>query len=105
MNVRPVPTLRRTADIVFTARRIAVFVDGCYWHGCPEHYVASRSNRDYWDKKIAGNVARDSETNDVLTKSGWIVLRFWSHTPAEEMARCIWSTVSGVPQTTGSSED
>jgi len=89
VNIRPLPLLRRTADIVFTAKHIAVFIDGCYWHGCPEHYVASKSNRNYWDAKITANRARDNETTVLLSKAGWIVLRYWSHVPPEEVANSI----------------
>jgi DNA mismatch endonuclease, patch repair protein len=96
VNVRPVPSLRRTADIVFTARHIAVFIDGCYWHGCPAHYVASKSNRDYWDDKIAGNIARDSETTAALSNAGWTVLRYWSHDRPEDIAGSIQEHVSSA---------
>ncbi|MBN9608867.1 MAG: very short patch repair endonuclease [Actinobacteria bacterium] len=89
VHYRPLSSLRRTADIVFTASRIAVFIDGCYWHGCPEHYVASKSNREYWDTKIATNSARDAETTAVLSDAGWTVLRYWSHDRPEEIASSI----------------
>lgn len=95
VNVRPLPSLRRTADIVFTGTRIAVFLDGCYWHGCPEHYVASKSNRDYWESKIATNMARDAETTRVLSAAGWTVRRYWSHMHPEEVAGSIRDRVIG----------
>lgn len=76
---RPEPTLRRTADLVFTRARIAVFIDGCYWHGCPEHYIEPKRNVDYWRPKIERNRERDAETTAELTSRGWQVLRFWSH--------------------------
>ena len=93
VNTRPLPELRRTADIVFRAKRIAVFIDGCYWHGCPEHYVASKSNRGYWKAKIEANVARDAETNDVLSEAGWTVLRYWSHDHPAKTAGSISKSV------------
>ncbi len=68
--MRPLQNLRRTADIVFTGKKVAVFIDGCFWHGCPEHYVAARANSDYWDKKIAGNIKRDAETNGSAAGTG-----------------------------------
>lgn len=71
--------LRRRADIVFTRLRIAVFVDGCFWHGCPQHFVAPVANADYWKSKIDRNRARDRETTSQLTEAGWLVLRFWEH--------------------------
>lgn len=93
VNVRPLASLRRTADIVFSRRRIAVFIDGCFWHGCPKHYVPPKSNLDYWMPKIATNVARDAETDRALSNAGWTVLRYWSHTTAEEVAASITSQV------------
>lgn len=70
---------RRRADIVFTRKRIAVFMDGCFWHGCPEHYVRPKTNTSYWSPKVAGNIARDLETTQALIEAGWLVLRFWAH--------------------------
>ncbi|MFF9065247.1 very short patch repair endonuclease [Streptomyces sp. NPDC014891] len=81
---RPVADLRRTADIVFRPVRVAVFIDGCYWHGCPEHYVPPKTNPGYWSDKVAGNMARDRDTDARLLEAGWAVLRFWEHeAPAE----------------------
>lgn len=79
VHFRPVPTLRRTADITFTRQKLAVFIDGCFWHACPEHFVMPRSNSDYWVPKIGGNQRRDRETDEALRVSGWTVLRFWEH--------------------------
>ena len=76
---RPEPSLRRTADIVFTKQRIAVFIDGCYWHACPEHRTVARSNAFYWSQKLERNVARDADTTEQLRACGWTVLRFWEH--------------------------
>lgn len=64
---------------MFTRAKIAVFIDGCFWHGCPIHYRASKSNVGYWDEKIAKNRHRDQETSELLTAAGWTVMRFWSH--------------------------
>lgn len=77
----PVQPLRRTADIVFTRWRIAVFIDGCFWHACPEHFVAPKSNSEYWMSKMEGNQRRDREVNSTLNEAGWTVLRFWEHEP------------------------
>ncbi|TQM31296.1 very short patch repair endonuclease [Nocardia bhagyanarayanae] len=88
--VAPVPGLRRRADIVFTRARIAVFIDGCFWHGCPAHGRQSfKRNVDYWRTKIAMNVARDRETNSRLKSEGWTVLRYWEHEDADLVARDI----------------
>lgn len=78
-DVRPDRSIRRHADIVFTKAKIAVFVDGCFWHGCPEHFIPPKANADYWAQKIEGNQKRDANTNDVLKDAGWTVLRFWEH--------------------------
>jgi DNA mismatch endonuclease (patch repair protein) len=92
---RPEPDLRRTADLVFTRARIAVFIDGCYWHGCPEHYIEPKRNVDYWRPKIARNRERDEETTAALTARGWRVLRFWSHEDPLAVAEAISAAVNG----------
>lgn len=79
VSVRPVPKLRRTADIVFTRARVAVFIDGCFWHGCPEHYQAPVRNGDFWLAKRERNRERDAETDAALIEAGWTPLRFWEH--------------------------
>ncbi|MET9767825.1 very short patch repair endonuclease [Streptomyces sp. NPDC006415] len=91
--VRPDPSLRRTADLVFRPVKVAVFIDGCYWHGCPEHYVPPKTNSGYWSDKVARNMARDLDTNARLEREGWLVLRFWEHAPPEECAIKIAETV------------
>ncbi|WP_430791283.1 very short patch repair endonuclease [Actinoplanes sp. G11-F43] len=79
VNTRPLPGIRRTADVVFPKPKIAVFVDGCYWHGCPEHYRPSRANQQFWHTKIEGNKARDAETDRLLAAAGWVSIRVWEH--------------------------
>lgn len=66
---RPLPDLRRTADLVFRPVKVAVFIDGCYWHGCPEHYVPPKTNPGYWSEKVARNMARDRDTDERLTEA------------------------------------
>jgi DNA mismatch endonuclease (patch repair protein) len=66
-------------DIAFLGPKVAVFLDGCFWHGCPEHATSPKSNADWWRKKLDGNIARDRETTDHLASLGWAVLRFWEH--------------------------
>lgn len=66
-------------DFVFPTWRLAVFVDGCYWHGCPKHYVRPKSNRAFWDAKITRNRQRDREVTRLLRGKGWRVLRLWEH--------------------------
>lgn len=94
---RPEPELRRTADIVFTRRRIAVFIDGCYWHVCPLHGTAAKSNAEYWSEKLARNVARDADTTAQLLDAGWTVLRFWEHESPADVADAIRLAVEGSP--------
>jgi DNA mismatch endonuclease (patch repair protein) len=66
-------------DIVLTRSRIAVFIDGCFWHACPAHGKTPKANADYWSPKLARNVARDADTNNQLTDLGWLVIRAWEH--------------------------
>lgn len=70
---------RRRADMVFAGPKVAVFVDGCFWHSCPEHTSIPKSNHDWWVRKLDANRARDRETDAHLTGLGWTVLRFWEH--------------------------
>jgi DNA mismatch endonuclease (patch repair protein) len=88
-----VPTLRRSADIVFPRLRLAVFIDGCFWHGCPEHYHPPRTNAHYWVGKIDRNVARDRDTDEQLRAAGWQTLRFWEHIEPSEAACAIAAAV------------
>ncbi|WP_093477387.1 MULTISPECIES: very short patch repair endonuclease [unclassified Streptomyces] len=90
---RPESALRRTADMVFRPAKVAVFIDGCYWHGCPEHYVSPKTNPGYWSDKVARNMARDRDTNERLRAAGWLVLRFWEHQSAEECSEAICQAV------------
>jgi DNA mismatch endonuclease, patch repair protein len=79
VSARPLAGLRRTADLVFRSARVAVFVDGCFWHGCPAHHSPPKNNAGYWSTKIQGNKSRDRDTTERLQMEGWTVLRFWSH--------------------------
>lgn len=72
------------ADIAFTRKKVAVFVDGCFWHSCPEHGTMPRSNQDYWIPKIRQNVERDRQVMDGLRNSGWCVIRIWEHIELED---------------------
>ena len=80
---------RRRADIVFTRARLAVFIDGCFWHGCPEHFVSPKSNADYWVPKIETNRRRDLDTTAQLESEGWTVLRYWEHDDPQSVAEAI----------------
>jgi DNA mismatch endonuclease Vsr len=93
VNARPLAELRRTADVVFPRQKIAIFVDGCYWHGCPEHHRPSTKNSDFWQNKIQGNRERDQHTTRQLESEGWTVLRFWEHETPESAALRVLHTV------------
>lgn len=92
----PLEGVRRRADIVFGPARVAVFVDGCFWHGCPEHGNPNvRSNTWYWPAKIASNQARDVDTDARLAAAGWQSIRVWAHEAPAEAADWVERTVSG----------
>lgn len=82
----PVPGTRSRADVVFEAARVAVFIDGCFWHGCPVHATFPKSNREWWRAKLDANRQRDERANQALTDAGWLVLRFWEHEDPREAA-------------------
>jgi DNA mismatch endonuclease (patch repair protein) len=87
---RSVLGTRRRADLVFPRARVAVFVDGCFWHGCPVHGTWPKANAAWWRDKICGNVRRDRDTDAELAAAGWLVLRFWEHDrPTEAGARIV----------------
>jgi DNA mismatch endonuclease (patch repair protein) len=83
------PGLRRQADIAFPRARVAVFVDGCFWHGCPEHGTWPKANADWWRAKIEANRRRDAETDRALAEQGWAVIRVWEHEVPEHAAQKI----------------
>jgi DNA mismatch endonuclease (patch repair protein) len=80
-------------DIVFTARKIAVFVDGCFWHCCPEHGRQPSVNSRYWSPKLARNVERDRQADAALEADGWAVVRIWEHVPLETAIRLVKDAV------------
>jgi DNA mismatch endonuclease (patch repair protein) len=82
----PLKGLRRRADLVFPRRKVAVYVDGCFWHSCPEHATKPRNNAQWWADKLAGNVARDRDTDARLAEAGWTVVRVWEHEAVGEAA-------------------
>ncbi len=90
----PVPgQRRRTIDIAFTRARVAVYIDGCFWHGCPLHGTMPRSNTAWWEAKLSANQARDASVNSQLNALGWTVLRFWEHEAPDSVAERIYSVV------------
>lgn len=97
VDTPPLPDLRRRADVVFTRQRVAVFVDGCYWHGCPEHYRVPMTNPSYWTGKIAGNRERDADTDERLRQAGWSPVRIWEHeTVPDAVARVVQALDGGT---------
>lgn len=93
VNMRVPDMPRRTIDIVFPRVKIAVFLDGCFWHGCPQHATQPKANAAWWREKLDRNMARDRETTEHLADLGWVVLRFWEHeasgTVADEVAAAV----------------
>ncbi|MEU0430971.1 very short patch repair endonuclease [Streptomyces sp. NPDC006290] len=90
----PVPGMaRRRIDVAFTRVKVAVLIDGCFWHGCPEHATHPKANAEWWRAKLDRNMARDAETTEHLTAAGWEVLRFWEHETAEDVALRIAAAV------------
>lgn len=87
--------LRVRADLVFTRQRVAVFLDGCFWHACPDHGHVPKANRAYWGPKLEGNVRRDAMVEAALTSSGWVVLRIWEHIPPHEAASMVVAVIRG----------
>ncbi|MGW6785754.1 MULTISPECIES: very short patch repair endonuclease [unclassified Streptomyces] len=91
---RPVKGVRREADIVFGPTRVAVFVDGCFWHGCPVHATWPKNNAEFWRAKIEGNQRRDRDTDGRLAEAGWLSVRVWEHEQADEAAARVLAVVA-----------
>jgi DNA mismatch endonuclease (patch repair protein) len=81
-------------DIAFTRFRIGVFVDGCFWHGCPQHWSPPKSNRGYWTEKIEHNRERDRRADRLLTEAGWLVIRIWEHEQTERAAEMVLAALA-----------
>jgi DNA mismatch endonuclease (patch repair protein) len=93
--VRPVPAVRRTADLVFVRAKVAVFLDGCFWHGCPIHHTVAKRNAEFWSEKVARNKARDRDTDRRLQEAGWLVIRVWEHEDPQAAAQSVRAAVEG----------
>ncbi|WP_281202143.1 very short patch repair endonuclease [Nocardia jejuensis] len=93
----PLPGLRRRADLVFPRRKVAVYVDGCFWHSCPEHATFPKNNAQWWSEKLAGNVARDRDTDTRLAAAGWTVVRVWEHESANTAADLVLRELARTP--------
>lgn len=95
VDAAPLRYLRRRADLVFGPSKVAVFIDGCFWHGCPDHGSrATTANPGYWNDKISRNRARDADTDAVLAAAGWSVVRAWEHEDPAAVADTIFAEVS-----------
>jgi len=95
VDLSPLPGLRSRADIVFTRQRVAAFVDGCFWHGCPDHGTLPKHNAAWWAEKIEANRRRDRRVDDTLRAAGWVVVRIWEHEDPVAAAERIAQVVRG----------
>jgi DNA mismatch endonuclease (patch repair protein) len=94
-HAQPLPDVPCRVDIVFSRARVAVFVDGCFWHRCPKHGVRPHANAGYWNAKLDRNVARDSANDAALRTAGWLVLRVWEHERPPDAADRVEQVVRG----------
>ena len=86
VSAKPLAGVRRTADLVFPRAQVAVFLDGCFWHGCPEHHTVAAANATFWAEKVENNRARDRNTDERLAEAGWVSIRIWEHEDPQEAA-------------------
>ena len=89
VDYRALSAARWRVDIAFTARRVAILIDGCFWHGCPIHATYPKTNSGYWLPKLKRNRVRDLETTSALEAAGWRVLRYWEHESPQDVAASI----------------
>lgn len=93
----PVPGMNRcTIDIAFVRAKVAVMVDGCFWHRCPDHRTAPKSNTEWWERKLSENEARDRRVDQSLRSHGWVAVRVWEHTPIEEAVATVTAELALV---------
>jgi len=101
----PVPGMaKRSVDIAFPKQRVAIFVDGCFWHGCKLHFVTPKSNTAWWLEKLQANVIRDFDTDAHLAGLGWQVIRIWEHEPVDRAVSRVVQAVLEDPDLTRSVE-
>ena len=94
VSARPLPHLARTADLVFRPSKVAVFVDGCFWHSCPQHGSLPRTNAEFWASKLTRTVERVREIDAALKDAGWLSLRYWEHDAPDRAAASIQEAVN-----------
>lgn len=95
LNAKVPGSARRTIDIAFPRQRLAVMVDGCFWHGCREHSRPPKHNAQWWEEKLERNRVRDRETTQLLHDAGWTVLRVWEHEPVDQALRRVRGVLEG----------
>lgn len=95
VDYRLEPSLRCRGDIVFTRRKVVVFVDGCFWHGCPEHSTQPKNNAEWWRAKLNANIERDARNRAALAELGWVVLQVWEHEDAAVATERIKAALPG----------
>lgn len=100
-NCRPIDDFRCSADIVFPRERVCVFVDGCFWHGCPRHFVCPKTHADWWQEKIASTKARDKQQTAKLRAANWRVIRVWEHDLRSDTARALDRICNALAKATG----
>jgi DNA mismatch endonuclease (patch repair protein) len=98
VDAAPIPAVRRRADLVFSGAKVAVFVDGCFFHGCPEHATWPKHNAEFWREKIETNRRRDQDTDRRFADHGWAVVRVWEHEDPVLAADRIEEIVRGRPR-------
>ena len=90
-----------TPDLAFVKQKVAVFIDGCFWHGCPQHYTKPVKNAEFWSTKLARNLSRDRRVDEELTELGWTVVRIWGHEISDDLA----ATAAGIADILKGRED
>src|SRR5262249_25204607 len=93
VDARPLPGSSRRADVIFRRARVAVYVDGCFCHGCPQHATWPKANASFWREKLDANRRSDTDTNQRLKAAGWIVIRGWEHEDPRKVARRVTRAV------------
>ena len=99
-HYRPLPFLRCEADVAFPKLRLAVFFDGCFWHGCPDHGTRPVAHGDWWGRKLDNNKVRDEQNAERLREAGWTVVRVWEHENEQEAVAKIKAAVSSLQSPT-----
>ena len=91
---RPLPSLRCAADLVFRRIQLCIFIDGCFWHGCPKHFRQPAANSAWWAEKIGANRVRDRRNTRILRQAGWEVIRVWEHQLGKQMLRNLIESIN-----------